>query len=350
MGNGESGCGGIRMCEGVSADESISSLDNNATHSATIYVLGGTGSSEGMSQLMTVEKFDVPRPTDVKDQMSLGKWHESQKMSTPRLGACGAYADGCLYIVGGWNGTSHDCSMEKYNPVTKVWTDSEEMRAPRTFSGMAALGSVLYVCGGMTMQKADEKDVQWNTSTVEKFDIARNQWEGVTSMGSPRLGPAVVAHGTDKIIVLGGVDGDGTALQSVEWLDTNTNRWTALPDLQEARAAPGAVVHNNDIYIFGGCGVDGIPLSTGWRLRNPFGNNDGWEQMPPMNLPRGGFGMVLAGSVIVAIGGSSVDSQHLRDTEYLDLSQLTSGTAKWQVGEKMNHERRYPGVIVQPPK
>jgi N-acetylneuraminic acid mutarotase len=335
------------MCEGDAVkSESLPTSADGVPALAVIYVLGGTGSSEGMSQLMSVERFDI---TAGMDQA----WKDGVKMRTPRLGACGAFAGGALYIVGGWNGNAHDCTMEKFEPATNKWSSSIGMRAPRTFSGMAALGNILYVCGGMTMQKSEDKDVQWNTSTVEYFDTTKTppKWEGITSMQSPRLGPAVVAFGTQRIIALGGVDGDGTALSSVEILDVTQNAWTFIKPLPEARAAPGAVVHENTIYIFGGCGVDGVPLRSGFSLKlNEDGTcdqNQDWESMPPMGQARGGFGMVLAGSYIVAIGGSSVESQHLRTTEYINIADRAGGTFNWTNGPSMTHERRYPGVVVQ---
>ena len=70
--------------------------------------------------------------------------------------------------------------------------------------------------------------------------------------------------------------------------------------------------------------------------------------MANMQQARGGFGMVLAKDQIVAIGGSSVESQHLRTTEVLDLAGIADATAKWVDGPQMTHERRYPGVVVQP--
>jgi len=313
---------------------------------ATIYVLGGTGSSEGMSQLMSVERLDV------KSDVSASAWQEGVKMRTPRLGACGAYAGGALHIVGGWNGNQHDCTMEKFEPETNKWSASVGMRAPRTFSGMAALGTKIFVCGGMTMQKGDEKDVQWNTSTVEYFDTSKSppKWEGTTSMNSPRLGPAVVAFGGKHIIALGGVDGDGTALNTVEILDVTNSRWTDLPVLPQARAAPGAVLHKNVIYVFGGCGVDGVPMKSGYKLElsgdGTAANGAQWIQMSNMNQARGGFGMVLANDCIVAVGGSSVESQHLNTIEYLNLKDEAGGKASWKNGPSMTHERRYPGVVV----
>ena len=39
-------------------------------------------------------------------------WKEGVEMRTPRLGACGAFAGDALYIVGGWDGNQHDCTME----------------------------------------------------------------------------------------------------------------------------------------------------------------------------------------------------------------------------------------------
>ena len=39
-------------------------------------------------------------------------------------------------------------------------------------------------------------------------------------------------------------------------------------------------------------------------------------------VSRGGFGMILAGTHVVAIGGSSINSQHLCTAETLDIADL----------------------------
>jgi len=89
-------CGANRGGEVLDAP-TVNSSDGSASL-ATIYVLGGTGSSEGMSQLMSVELLEV------KSDLSTSTWQEGVKMRTARLGACGACVGGALHIVGGWNG------------------------------------------------------------------------------------------------------------------------------------------------------------------------------------------------------------------------------------------------------
>ena len=34
------------------------------------------------------------------------------------------------------------------------------MSAPRSYAGMAAMGNVLYVCGGLESQKVEDEDVK----------------------------------------------------------------------------------------------------------------------------------------------------------------------------------------------
>ena len=165
----------------------------------------------------------------------------------------------------------------------------------------------------------------------------------------------VVALGTSHIIALGGVDGEGIALASVEILDVVQNAWTLISPLPEVRAAPSAVVHDGTIFIFGGCNVDGVPLKSGRSLKlnrdsdSEFARCVGseqvhWVQMPDMLQARAAFGMVLAGSHIVAIGGSSVDSQHLNTTEFINIADIVGSAAKWANGCPMKHERRYCAV------
>eukprot|EP00656_Telonema_subtile_P005017 TRINITY_DN12281_c0_g1_i5.p2 TRINITY_DN12281_c0_g1~~TRINITY_DN12281_c0_g1_i5.p2 ORF type:complete len:252 (-),score=62.83 TRINITY_DN12281_c0_g1_i5:235-990(-) len=238
-----------------------------------------------------------------------------------------------------------------------------EMKAPRTFAGLTTHDGCLYVCGGMTTQKADSKEVQWNTSTVEKFfpqssgQASENsadenwfsdggKWKGLASMLSPRLGPAVVTlevGNVQYICAIGGVDGDGTALKTAERLDPITQKWTRLPDLPEARAASAAVTYQGEVFVFGGCGLNGVPMDTALKLDRAA---KGWKPIPSLNVPRGGFGAVLAGSVVVLIGGSTKFSAHLKSTELIDLETLDKPEAHWIRGPDMVSERRYPAVAV----
>ena len=54
--------------------------------------------------------------------------------------------------------------------------------------------------------------------------------------------------------------------------------------------------------LSGGCGLDGIPMPTGVCL-----SRDGsrWHDLPPMQNARGGFGLVVCGDVLIAVGGST---------------------------------------------
>lgn len=174
---------------------------------------------------------------------------------------------------------------------------------------------------------------------------------------------SVVAFGNSKIIALGGTDADGNVLKSVEVFDTSTDKWSTSrqlldlavpPSLPDPRTGAGAVIYKNTIYIFGGSDVDGVPLRSGFRLCL---NEDGslaegtrWQPMPSMQHARAGFGLALAQSCCVAIGGNRVDSECLqestRETEYLDLDHGV--TALWRDGPAMAVERHYPCVVVQP--
>merc|ERR1711934_885009 len=110
-----------------------------------------------MNQLMSVEKlqFTSGQPHT--------EWQSVTQMTKPRLGACATYVDGHIYIVGGWNGTAHDPSMERMQcgQGEESWETIQPMRAPRTFAAIAPLGNTLYICGGMTTQRDKDLDVQW---------------------------------------------------------------------------------------------------------------------------------------------------------------------------------------------
>merc|ERR1712166_828620 len=348
---GGTGCSNLRGCNNeedisdvpveFSTGGGLSQGSSRGPNTYRIYVLGGTGSAEGRAQLSSVESMDV----GISGNRA---WDSVVSLQKPRLGACAAVLKNVLYSVGGWNAEEHDKSSECLDLTEEppTWNDVAEMKAPRTFAGMTTIGGSMYVCGGMTTGSNEEKEVSWNTCTAEVYKTATKTWKGLPSMSVARLGPAVVAaqiNGAECIVAIGGVDAKGKPLSSVEKLDISTMKWSGLIDLPSARAAGGAVCYKNEIYMFGGCAIDGVPTGTCFKLDKA---QAAWVEIPELNVPRGGFGVALAGSTVVVVGGSAKHSGHLRGTEMLNLDKLGSPEGCWTLGPDMALERRYPAVAV----
>jgi len=58
-----------------------------------------------------------------------------------------AMLDGCMYAVGGWDGSCRLDSVEQYNVVTNTWSFVSCMKMALTSPAVAALDGQLYVTG-----------------------------------------------------------------------------------------------------------------------------------------------------------------------------------------------------------
>merc|ERR1719272_2740824 len=119
------------------------------------------------------------------------------------------------------------------------------------------------------------------------YNASTGLWHGLPSMNSARLGPAVVSaqiDGVECIVAIGGVDSQGQPIGSVEKLDLSTQKWSPMLDLPVARAAGGAVCYKNEIYVFGGCLIDGISTGSCVKLNKA---RTAWIEIQELNEPRG---------------------------------------------------------------
>lgn len=87
-----------------------------AVLSGCIYAVGGFDGSTGLS---SAEVFDI-RTQD---------WRMIATMSTRRSSVGVGVVGGLLYAVGGYDGASRQClsTVERYNSVTNTWSQIAEM-------------------------------------------------------------------------------------------------------------------------------------------------------------------------------------------------------------------------------
>ena len=65
-----------------------------------------------------------------------------------------------------------------------------------------------------------------------------------------------------KLYVVGGKDGTGTKLSSVECFDPSTGQWSALAAMSTARAYHGVAVVDGKLYAVGGKGGTGNAVNS----------------------------------------------------------------------------------------
>jgi N-acetylneuraminic acid mutarotase len=111
-----------------------------------VYAVGGRSADIGTH----VPAVDIYDP-------ATGEWATGAEMPTSRGGAMGAVVGDWLF-VGGGEGNAADPETgvfgqwEVYDATTDTWSALPDMPTPRHGSGAAAVGDVIYIPGGATVQ------------------------------------------------------------------------------------------------------------------------------------------------------------------------------------------------------
>ncbi|CAE8656827.1 unnamed protein product, partial [Polarella glacialis] len=163
----------------------------------------------------------------------------------------------------------------------------------------------LYVVGGLD---SDYHAVD----SVLRFDPLEGSWETLPSLSSPRAAPSlVVAAG--RLFVLGG-ESAGVALQCVECFDPWGSCWEQLPAMGSGRIRAAAVACQGFIYVLGG--LDGTnPLCSVERY-DPKSKT--WQEVSPMKKPRYACTATVSGGRIIVFGGELTAAGVAASTEIYD--------------------------------
>ncbi|XP_077395769.1 kelch-like ECH-associated protein 1A [Festucalex cinctus] len=184
-----------------------------------IYAVGG---SQGSTLHNTVERWDP----------ETNRWSFVCPMQVARLGAGVAACGGALYVVGGLDGQSRSNAAEKYQPDTNTWHQLAPMSAARSGLGLVCVNAYLYAIGGY--------DGLNQLATVERYNVARNTWEARASMQCCRSTHGVAVH-QGRIFVLGGFN-QHEFVSSVECYCPERNEWTYVSDMPLGRSGMGVAV------------------------------------------------------------------------------------------------------------
>jgi N-acetylneuraminic acid mutarotase len=300
-----------------------------ALGAATLNVNGqdivfAAGGVSGNSLLNTIEAYDPATNT----------WSPVSSMPTRREGPGVAGVNGKLYVVGGnVSGGSPSGIVEVYDPVTNAWSlPLPPLPTPRSHFSLVAAGSLLYAIGG---------DVAANgsavTGVVERLDLSQPApaWTMLNPMPTPRRFTAAGALNSGSlIVVVGGQQVNGPALNRTELFNVATNQWTQGPNILAPTVAPASAVVQNALFVFGGFNNGALILAELYRPASGL-QVDGWAALSGMPTPRLEASAAVVGDVIYVIGGqdsgagqagmSTLEAFSILSPDQFTLSQGSSG-------------------------
>ena len=223
----------------------------------------------------------------------LDVWSEGAPLPVPG-GAdhCNVAAvNGKLYVLGGL-GISDGATFE-YDSIANRWQQVATMPLARGASGVAAIGSRIYVAGGLA-----------GGSSVANFDVfetSTKQWTSLPNMPTARDHlTAQVVNG--KFYAIAGRA--GREFNVNEEYDPGTNAWLARAQIPTARGGLGSGALNNRIQVFGGEGASGTPEGTFQQNEEYDPATNLWRALTPMRVPRHGlYGATLEGRIFAPSGG-----------------------------------------------
>ena len=189
------------------------------------------------------------------------------------------------------------------------WT-YKNLSAPKDRIGAAVLGTKAYFGGG-------EDEYLNPVSTVEIYDVEKEDWETIPSFQVPRMHPAGIACGT-KIIFAGGGDiNTAEVFDNVDIWDTVTKQWT-YEYLTIPRIFLSVVCNGNKVLFAGGTNfqydydvVDIYDVSTGT-----------WTSAT-LSVPRSCMAAAVTGDQAFFAGGYKSDQTV---TDIVDIYNFTSNT------------------------
>jgi hypothetical protein len=198
-------------------------------------------------------------------------------------------------------------SLWLWSSTSENWETAPPLNDPRIFHSATLMqdGSVLFVGGESdpALSAADEPVLD----SVERYD-----GKSVTRL--PSLHVARARHtatllGNGTVLVAGGMDRNGHAIDAVELWDPLLRTWSALPPLNTARYAhTAALLDDGRVMVAGGIGPDGRalnsvefwdPATSRWSIGSPLPRAASHHAM--VKLPDGN---------VLLVGGTSAFSPY----------------------------------------
>ncbi|MGH9674639.1 MAG: Kelch repeat-containing protein [Bryobacteraceae bacterium] len=220
-----------------------------------------------------------------------GLWEPRANFPVSATEVSAAAIDGKIYAVCGITPSGSINRLFIYDPRTDAWSEGAPAPIPGgDHCNVAAAGGKLYLLGTIQIFSS------FLDGNTYEYDPATNRWQTVGVMRVPRAASGVAAIGT-RIYVAGGLAG-GRSVADFEVFDTVTRAWTTLPGMPTARDHLTAQAVNGRFYAIGGRA--GAEFTANEEF-NPANNT--WIVRAPLPTRRGGLASGVIAGRIVVFGG-----------------------------------------------
>ena len=198
-----------------------------------------------------------------------------------------------------------------------TWIDLPPLPVGRQEVGVAALGTDVYVVGGILADRSA-------TGRVARFDTITEEWETLAPLpGNTRLHHIGCAAAGDKLYAVGGLDRSFRGVATVFAYDPDTDRWTGVASLLRARGASGVATLEGRIYAVGG--QSGGTLFRDAEVYDP--DEDSWAELPPMPTARNHLAAAGLDGHLFAISGRAAGLRAAVESFDPDTLQWTTRSA-----------------------
>lgn len=201
----------------------------------------GVPPAEADDYLDSVEVFDVSwelrSNPDGRNTPPVAAWQNMRPLNGRRSAACAVAHGGFIWLMGGFDGTGCTNMVHAYSPQANKWETRKPMLHKRSGASACVGQRHIYVCGGWDGNEA--------LRSVERYNTTLDKWEDINDMHHERSRGLGCAHFGGYVWAMGGMDGNGRALNTVERYDPRSKelgQWEVKMQMCERRCSCAATV------------------------------------------------------------------------------------------------------------
>jgi len=245
-------------------------------------------------------------------------WETLAPAGVSRLEVAAAIVGRELFVAGGYVETPERVTraVEIYDLDRGSWRPGPDLPIAVHHAMGIAYHDAFVVLGGFTAGS-------FAGASDRAFALRQDRWEELPRLARGRAAGTAAVVG-DRIIVVGGQDGDGL-IEPSEIFDGT--RWRDAAALPTPRDHLAAASHEGYLYAAGGRRLS--IASTMPRLERYDPATDRWERLPDMPTARGGIGAAVVGDLVVVVGGEGSERAAGSDGVFPDAEAFDVSRSRW---------------------